>query len=60
MVKLKENMFNGSTPSTISYLLLRLRPDRRNVISLKYVHDVEQNINNLLETPQNFCAPFRT
>ena len=30
------------------------------VISLNYVQSVGQNINNLFETPQNFCAPFRT
>ena len=59
MVKLKENMFNGST-FLQSYVLLRLRPDMRNVISLNYLYRVGQNINNLFETPQNFCAPFRT
>ena len=58
MVKLKENMFNGSI-FLQSYVLLRLRPDMRNVIS-SYVQCVGQNINNLFETPQNFCAPLRT
>ena len=48
MVKLKENMFNGSI-FLQSYVLLKLTPDMRNVISLNCVHHVRQNINNSLK-----------
>ena len=47
-VKLKENMFNGSI-FLQSYVLLKLTPDMRNVISLNCVHHVRQNINNSLK-----------